>query len=193
MAHVSSPNPDVSDIYVDVYGSSTKAILSAKDDIPTLLLQAGITPASMLRYIAPSTAAPMLFRAARNILGSLRMLPHDANYVSEADSHAAMYASYCVNILLTDDNQLFPHLANHLSDFPLDMGPVLHDTFAPLLLARNARVLMDGCNYAIAAEEEAAKVLHRRSGTAQPVKYFVGMIFQHARQDYLGCIRGWEV
>ena len=95
MAHVSSPNPDVSDIYVDVYGSSTKAILSAKDDIPRLLLQAGITPASMLRYIVPSTAAPMLLRAARNIFGSLRMLPHDANYVSEADSQPSLSASAC--------------------------------------------------------------------------------------------------
>jgi len=193
MAHVSSPNPDISDMYIDVYGSSTKTVLSASEDIPRLLLQAGITPASMLRYIAPSTAAPMLLRAARNILSSLRMLPHNATDISEGDCQAAMYASYCVNILLTGDNQVIPHLVNHLSDFPLDLGPVLHDTFAPLLQARSAQVLMDGCKEAIAAEEAVVNPFHRRSGTSRHVKYFVGMVFEHARQGYLGCIRGWEV
>jgi len=111
IAHVSSSNPEVSDIYIDVYGSSTKAVLSARDDIPRLLIQAGITPASMLRYIAPSTASHMLLRAGRNILSSLRMLPQDIiSGVSESDCEAAMYACYCVNILLTGDDQVVPHL-----------------------------------------------------------------------------------
>jgi F-box protein 21 len=190
MAHVSSPNQDVADIYIDVYGSSTKAVLSARDDIPQLLLQAGIAPASMLRYIAPCPAAPMLLRAARNILSSLRMLPLGPYDVSEADRQAAMYASYCVNILMTGDNQLIPHLVNSLSDFPLDLGPVLHDTFAPLLQARSAQVLTDSCKDAIAAEEEAATASNIRPGH---INYFVGMIFEHARQGYIGCIKGWEV
>lgn len=193
MAHVSSPNPDVSDMYVDVYGSSTKAILSANVDVPRLLLQAGISPTSMLRYIVPSPAAPMLLRAARNILGSLRMLPHDATDVSEAHCQAAMYASYCVNILFTNDDEDIHHLVNHLSDFPLDLGPVLYDTFAPLLQPRRAQVLMDDCKDAIASEETTGKPPKKRSGTSQHVKYFVGMVFEHARQGYLGCIKGWEV
>ena len=190
MAHVSSPNQDVADIYIDVYGSSTKAVLSARDDIPQLLRQAGIAPASMLRYIAPCSAAPMLLRAARNILSSLRMLPLGPNDISEADCQAAMYASYCVNILMTGDNQLIPHLVNSLSNFPLDLGPVLHDTFAPLLQARSAQVLTDSCKDVIAAEEEAATASNSRPGH---VNYFVGMIFEHARQGYMGCIKGWEV
>jgi len=193
IAHVSSSNPDVSDIYIDVYGSSTKAVLSARDDIPRLLIQAGITPASMLRYIAPSTASHMLLRAGRNILSSLRMLPQDIiSGVSESDCEAAMYACYCVNILLTGDDQVVPHLVNRLSHFPLDLGPVLHDTFAPLLHARSAQVLMDGCKDVMAAEEDAAKVQNTRSGTTQHVKYFLGMIFEHVKYGYLGCIRGWE-
>lgn len=196
MAHVSSANPEVSDIYIDVYGSSTKPVLSARDDVPPLLLQAGIPPEYMLRYIAPCPAAPMLLRAARNIFGSLRMIPQDpqdADDVSEADCQAAMYASYCVNILLTHDNQVFHLTVNHLSDFPLDQGPILHDTLAPLLQPRRAQVLLDGCKDAMTAEEEMARTQNKRSGTAQHVKYFVGMIFQHARLGYLGCIKGWEV
>jgi F-box protein 21 len=196
MAHVSSPNPAISDIYVDVYGSSTKAILSTRDDVPRLLLQAGIHPDAILQYISPSTSSPMLLRAARNILSSLRMLPLEANGtndVSEADCQAAMYASYCVNMLLTGDVQVVHHLVHNLSNFPLDLGPVLHDTFAALLQPTNRRIVMDNCNDAIGTDEKAAKVVNRRSETTEPIKYFIGMVFEHAEQGYLGCIKGWEV
>jgi hypothetical protein len=60
----------------------------------------------------------MLLRVGRNILSSLRVLPHDATDVSEAHCQAAMYASYCVNILFTNDDEDIHHLVHHLSDFP---------------------------------------------------------------------------
>lgn len=193
MAHVSSPNPEVSDLYVDVYGSSKKAILSARDDIPQLLLQSGIAPASMMRYIAPSTAAPMLLRAARNIMTSLQILPHEHLNLSEEEAQSAAYASYCANMLLAGDERVLPYFITHTSCFPLDFGPVLLDSLVPLLHNRGQESLTDSCNSALAAEEEAARTVNRRSGSSGHVKYFIGMLFVHVKQSYMGCITGWEV
>lgn len=184
IAHVSSPNPDVSDIYVDVFGSNTQAILSLRDDIPRLLSQVGLTPASMMRYISPTTAALMLLRTSRNIATSLQLVTDNVR------EQAAMYAFYCVNILLADRHTF---VLEFLSNFPLDYG-LLRDTFAPLLRVSWRRLgLVLSCDLALTAEKEAAEKVNQRSGTSKQVKYFAGLVFEHARHGYIGCITGWDV
>lgn len=191
LAHVSSPNPALDDIYVDVFASATKAILSTSDDIPSMLQRAGVHPSSILRHISPSPAGPMLIRATRNIMSSLQMLPAGAAYQA-IDVQAAMYAAYCVMILV-GEHGLFFELVPHLSYFPLDSGLVLQDMIAPCMGPEQRSCSIARCEAAIMAEEEAAKIINRRSENSVHVEHFVGMVFGHARQNYVGCIRGWEV
>ncbi|KAG9314076.1 YccV-like-domain-containing protein [Chiua virens] len=87
LAVVSSSEPTVSDIIVDVFGSRSRTILSLQEDIPHLLMDAGITPPIV---IEPASTASMLSRASRNILASFSYLPPTEN-ILEADLHIAFY------------------------------------------------------------------------------------------------------
>lgn len=184
IAHVSSPNPDVSDIYVDVFGSSTQAILA---DIPQLLLSAGGNPPFVMDFISLSTAAPMLLRALRNIGSSLQINPYD---LRGPDCEAVIYAVFCAGLLLSDgpaSNLEF------LSNFPLDLS-LLRNTLAPLLQSERKSHLESICDLAIEAEKAAAEVTNRPLGVSnKTVKYFVGLIFEHILHGYVGCITGWDV
>lgn len=154
LVHVSSPNPDVSDLYVDVYGSSTKAIVSLRDDIPRLLSRAGITPGTMVQYISPCKSAPMLLRAAQNIRVSLRRAVSEV--MSSSDGQAAAYASNIILVILMDGVSL-NSFVDHISAFPLDLGPVLMDGLGPLVEPANREPVYNRCGVALTAEEDAAK------------------------------------
>lgn len=185
IAHVSSPNPDVSDIYVDVFGSNIQAILSLKDDIPLFLSPLLETPASMRDHLGPTTAAVMLLRASRNIATSLQLAIDD---LREHECEAATYASRCVDLLLSEQRP-----PGFLSYFPLDYG-LLRDTLAALLRdTRRKRRLQLNYATALAIEKRTAEKVKQRSGASTQVKYFAGLVFKHARHCYIGCITGWDV
>ena len=188
LVHVSSPNPDVPDLYVDVYGSSTKAIFSLRDDIPPLLARAGITPGRMVQYISPCRSDQMLLRAAHNILVSLRLIP--SNAMLSSDGQAAAYACNIVLAIMMDGVSLNSFF-DHISAFPLDIGPVLSDGLTSLVEPRNRESIYSRCEAALRAEEDAAKLTKLRSEMS--VQHFVGMVFQHAKHKYIGCIISWEV
>ncbi|KAG0707460.1 YccV-like-domain-containing protein [Suillus ampliporus] len=190
LAVVSSPDPDVSDIFVDVFGSRTQAILSLRDDIPQFLLQAGITPTSMIRYITPASSTSMLVRASRNVLASFSNFP--ANPVSEDVLHTAFYASLMVNVIFMNNHRYLLNIMKHINRFLLDLLPVLVDSLTPLLNSHLQEQLTKHCKAVMEDEKEAAATSHPRSTLIREMKFFVGMIFNHAAHGYVGYIYGWD-
>jgi F-box protein 21 len=189
LAHVSSLDPAVDDIYVDVFGSQSKPILSARDDIPLMLLRAGISPQSMMQYISPGNGSPMLLRAARNIFAS----HHSLVNVPEMVSKPSIYAALCVHVLLTSDARLVSYMMSHIDVRPLDCATFLSDILAPALGPRCREVLEESCRSILMNEAEAASVVNLRSKSNIQLKFFVGLIFEHRIYGYIGCIIGWEV
>ncbi|KAF9225477.1 YccV-like-domain-containing protein [Gyrodon lividus] len=188
LAVVSSPEPTVSDIFVDVFGSRSRAILSPQEDIPRLLINSGIAPSSMMQYIRPASTASMVIRASRNILGSFPVV----NNVPEADLHAAFYAGLTVNLIFTNERRYLLSIMKYLGQFPLDILSVLTDVLAPGLNPSTQEQLLASCKVAHEDEDEAAASVMLRSKLSISIKHFVGMIFEHAKYEYIGYIHGWE-
>ncbi|KIJ66265.1 hypothetical protein HYDPIDRAFT_86448 [Hydnomerulius pinastri MD-312] len=191
LAIVSSPDPSVSDIFVDVFGSRNLAILSIQEDVPRLLMDAGISPFSIMRYVQPAGVASMVIRASRNILASFSLLPPGEN-VPEGDLHAAFYVGLTVNLVFMNDRRYLLNIMKHIGRFPLDILSVLTDALAPALDPPIREQLLVSCKAAHEDEDEAAAAVTLRSAIATPVKHFVGMIFKHAKYEYFGYIYGWE-
>ncbi|KAF8560056.1 YccV-like-domain-containing protein [Imleria badia] len=191
LAIVSSPEPTVPDIIVDVFGSRSKAILSLQEDIPRLLMDAGITPLPVVRYIRPASTASMVVRASRNILASFSFLP-PIESISEGDLHTAFYVGLTVNLIFMNDRRYLLNIMKHIARFPLDILPVLTDALAPGLSPPIQKQLLASCKAAQEDEDEAAASVTLRSKLSIRIQHFVGMIFKHARYEYIGYIYGWE-
>ncbi|EIW87019.1 YccV-like-domain-containing protein [Coniophora puteana RWD-64-598 SS2] len=191
LAHVRSPHEEVTDIFVDVFGSETQAILSVTLDIPRLLMESGVLPSAMEQYISPARTHAMLVRASRNILASFSVLQTDM-MLSEADIHTAFYAGLTVNLLFTSDRRFLFNMMRHIDRFPLDIPAVLVKSLAPVLnsIARNQ--LLEMTQKALEAEEEENSQVHLRSGGEVQIQFFVGTVFRHKRFDYIGYVIGWD-
>jgi F-box protein 21 len=189
LAIVSSPDPTVSDIFVDVFGSRTRAILSTQEDIPRLLIHAGIIPSSMMHYIRPASTMSMVVRASRNILASFSAI----NEVAEGDPRIAFYVALTVNLIFLNGPQYLLNIMKHIGRFPLDILSVLTDVLAPALNPTIKHQLLASCKAAHEDEDEAAASVTLRSNLPIPIKHFVGLIFRHSKYEYIGYIYGWEV
>lgn len=130
----------------------------------------------------------MLLRAAQNILVSLRLVTNEV--MSSPDGQAAAYACNLVLTILMVGVSINSFI-DHISDFPLDLGPVLRERLVPLVHWANREPVLSRCGAAVKAEEDAAKETKLRSETS--VQHFVGMVFHHAKHNYIGCVVGWEV
>ncbi|KII94085.1 hypothetical protein PLICRDRAFT_171762 [Plicaturopsis crispa FD-325 SS-3] len=191
IAHVSSPDPNTPDIYVDVYASAARPILSVRNDLMQLLMNAGVAPPTVGRHIAPTSAAPMLLRAARNILQSYRLIYVQADArPAEAITQPAVYAALCASLLLTNDPRLCAPMLDYISAFPLDVAAVLLDRFSPCLQPASQSTLKQVCLSALADDEHEALTTHRRS--PHSVRFFVGLVFQHLHHGYKGVVIGWD-
>ncbi|KAJ7361565.1 YccV-like-domain-containing protein [Mycena albidolilacea] len=183
LAHVPSPAGS-DDFLVDVYASDTKAIVSLRDDVPVMLTRLGIPVEQLHQYISPCGGAPMLLRAARNILASFR------NDASRSTAQSAIYAAVCIHLLLTNDVQLVAHMLSHVDLDPLWASTFLAD-MQPLLRHGGQYQLAKSCGMALEAEEQQAALIHSRTSHAQ-ITHYVGMVFEHRSYHYIGCITGWD-
>jgi F-box protein 21 len=184
LVHVASP-PGADDFLVDVYGARTKPIVSLRNDIPVMLMRLGIPPDNLSQYVSPCGAAPMLLRAARNILSSFR------NDATRSTAQSAIYAAVCIHLLLTNETQLVAHMLSHVDLDPLYCATFLSD-LQPFLRHGCQHLLERACQQALAAEQALALLVHRRTVQAQ-ITHYVGMVFEHRSYHYVGCIIGWEV
>lgn len=166
LAIVSSPEPTVPDIIVDVFGFRTKAILSIQEDIPHLLVDAGTPPLPITSYIRPASTASMIVRASRNILASFAFLPMES--ISEGDLQTAFYVGFTVNLIFLNDRRYLLNIMKHISRFPLDILSVLNDALAPGLSPPCQELLLASCKAAHEDEDEAAASVTLRSKQLAP-------------------------
>ena len=193
LAIVSSPEPNVPDIFLDVYGSQTKPLLSVQVDIPRLLLQAGLQPESTAQYIQPASTGAIVLRAARNILASFSNPPPQLSTVPEADLYAALYCCLAAITIFTNDERFVVNLLHNIGRFPLDPLVVLQDTLPPIMDQPIQGHLVQWCNELGKVEEDDARLTFLRSELPTPPKYFVGLVFRHATRHYIGYVYGWDV
>lgn len=179
LALVSSPNQEVNDIFVDVFG---KAVLSAKHDVPILLSRHGIVGEEASSYTLPvQSAAPMLLRASRNIMTSARF-----NSTQRILSRNGLYIALVIQLLFAAQTSWIQPMIDHAE--PIDCATCIPTVLVPAL--ENGKELQAACQKVLASEaEEAAKVKRRPNGLFG----FAGMIFTHRKYEYLGCIFGWDV
>lgn len=130
----------------------------------------------------------MLLRAARNLSSAI----HVVLFTSRAESRAPIFASISIHLLLTSDVRLAAQLMSVIDFEPLDCATFISNLI-PLLQPAGKTLLETACQRILQTEEENAPIIRRRPPSRNPVKYFVGMFFEHARYGYSGCIIGWEV
>ncbi|TDL28333.1 hypothetical protein BD410DRAFT_834451 [Rickenella mellea] len=191
IAHVSSRNPNIPDTYVDVFGSETHAILSATEDIPTLLMNVGITQANMHRWITPSSSALMLFRTARNIFVSFGAgSESDERRYCADNKKDSYYAATCAAVLVSNDVRVSAGICDSIRDIhPLDSEVILRTNLAPLLDISAREVLIQACNRIEASYFENSPPARRNK--PDRVSFHVGQLVRHDIESWKGCVVGW--
>lgn len=183
LVHVTSPNEDIDDFFVDPF---KPGILTLRDDIPVLLRRHGISPANMMEHITPCGARDMLLRTARNIF-SFSQEDRD----QQPGARSAGLLAHTIFLVFTGDIRLvmpmFPYI-----DGPLDCATFLEDALAEVLVngghEESARHLQQLCESTLSREAEEAKRVFKR--TSANIQYFVGSIFTHRKYEYVGCVYG---
>ncbi|KAG7452319.1 uncharacterized protein BT62DRAFT_1071472 [Guyanagaster necrorhizus] len=188
LVHVSTPDPLTDDFYVDVFGSSTKPILTLREDITALLIQHGIPPQSMVQYISPCTGSSMLLRTSRNILSSV----HGDHRSSSGLAQTSLYIAFCIYLLMTSREQFAARVTMYVG--LLDCVTVIPKTLVPLFLEKSTarETLEDKCRTTIQRHRTMTTVKLRSSPENTSVFYFVGMVFRHRARKYICCIYGWD-
>ena len=172
LAHVLPPHEAADPIIVNV-SNPRNAILNSQiyNSNPDIASQ-----------FQPCTGLLMLMRASRSILSIQDVRP--------SILRPSLLLSLCVHLLFqVDDNIL--HLL--LADAYLQAWDCIFllDRLAPSLISRCQGMISSHCQTVLDAEAAAELKIHSRTGI--PVKYFVGMAFEHARYRYIGFIYGWDV
>lgn len=144
-------------------------------------------------FTRPATTPAMLTRAANNIIMFMRYERiHDDNMSSpwSLEAHeSAFYATSCWFIMESQPDR--PVLTPPESK-PLDAVAVVLDAICPALDPVLRGTISTLTYRTIELEEERANNVTRRS-TYPSAKYFVGLVFLHAKYSYVGCIFAWDV
>ncbi|KAJ3979313.1 Hemimethylated DNA-binding protein YccV like-domain-containing protein [Lentinula detonsa] len=186
LVHISVPNPEVDDFYVDVFGS--ESILSMRE-IPTLLARQGIQADNMMHYISPCGAASMLLRGSRNILSSLNIPDTPLSLI-----RPSALLALTIFVLLTGGagGRVVYQLISQAD--PLDCATFISEALIPILdgTGRVQDDLRLGCQKTLDEEVIIAQEIRLRSSDNKVVQHFVGMLFEHRRYNYRALITGWD-
>ncbi|KAF5388571.1 hypothetical protein D9757_004660 [Collybiopsis confluens] len=182
LVHISVPNPDLDDFYVDVFGASVQPILTLREDIPAILTRRGIPVNRIMYYISPATSAPMLLRNGRNILTSL-----DNASSSMGLLRSSTLLGLSLFLALSGSERFVDQFMAYAE--PLDCATFISEALIPSLEGcKAAESLSEHCQKALETEARMAKVV-KVSTTRQ---YFVGMVFEHKKYGYTAVITGWD-
>ena len=177
LAHVLPRHEAAEPIIVNTASHPTNTILNP---------QINSLDATNLPPFHPCTGLLMLMRASRNILSSLMSI-HD---VRPSILHPSLLLSICVHLLFQADDDILDRL---LADAYLQAWDCIFllERLAPSLMSRCRGMIRSHCQTVLDAEAAAELSIHSRTGV--PVKYFVGMAFEHVKYKYIGFIYGWHV
>ncbi|KAJ4485188.1 hypothetical protein C8R41DRAFT_921491 [Lentinula lateritia] len=111
LVHITVPDPEVDDFFVDVFGVPT--IINLRDDIPAIRERQGIHGNSLMHYLSPSDTTTMLLGNDRFILSSFNLQP------------------FTLFLVLTGTSQSVPHLMSQAD--PLDCATFITEVLIPSL------------------------------------------------------------
>ncbi|KAF8504263.1 hypothetical protein JB92DRAFT_2967785 [Gautieria morchelliformis] len=169
-------------IYVDVFESESRPVVSYTSDLPAMLEAMGLDPSTLPEHASPATTSTMLLRAARNTVHSLDR----AMWRNDPDQTSAHDAAYCAALVLTGDARMIPTLFAGLVG-PLDGEAVVRNVLRPGL----PEAIRDRLDRRLTKQEEYEKYVPKINGRGQ-VQHFTGMMFRHVKYRYLGVIKGWD-
>src|SRR5262249_32616932 len=146
----------VEGIYVDVYGTQTKPILSLDGDLPELLAQHGVPPTRATPYVTPAPSSTMLIRSSRNILTSVHFNTTPRNL-----TRTAVYLSIAVHVMFASQHALVDTMLNHAD--PVDCATCLPQALAPALEEGVRDELIELCQKVMRKEAVSLDVFKRRT------------------------------
>ncbi|TCD62407.1 hypothetical protein EIP91_006935 [Steccherinum ochraceum] len=181
-AHVLPKDPSESSFLLDVASDNPAPV--PVGDVPSGLDADMVQPASSLT---------MLMRAFNNIISFARFerilgpSPGAPNWSFEAQDSAFYLMTMCT-MLRSQPMNSFPAPPEFN---PLDLVAVLLDKLTPKLPTVSRNMLTKFLNDSWKASEDRASQVRHRDATSQ-MTGFVGMVFEHRRYKYIGCIYAWD-
>jgi F-box protein 21 len=136
----------------------------------------------------PGNAEQLILRASRNVEASLM---ERTNQTREFASAAAS-CTVTLRLLLVGENQDIGFPAEWKQLLPIEYY-ALATTLPPFLDEDRGAYLEEFCKRGLEVEEREAFLPSVKHHTDTSVEHFVGMVFRHRKETYIGCIVGWDV
>jgi len=187
LCHIDPIDPEQTEMLFDVCGQSPPLIFTSRD-LRQMLVDIGLRPDMPAEIIRPCKVGTILHRAAANTIIAVRWNQRRSVGAFTEDHAWCSYAAFCISLLQSQDNQI---LSQIMDSKPLDALAVLNDVVCPALNAPARDILAKHCEKLVETDEEFARTVWPRTGE-RPVMYFVGLIVQHTKYEYAGCIIGWH-
>ncbi|KAF8528116.1 hypothetical protein BU17DRAFT_38435 [Hysterangium stoloniferum] len=170
-------------VYVDVFDSATRPILTYNGDLLHMLETQGFDTNNLAQYASPAPTAAMLLRTTGNFRLSR---PRSRN---DLDRMAARYAACCVALIFSDDARLVEPMLLDGMRGPLDAEVVVRNALRPnVSLAAQQEIDIHLPKPAATIKEKGEPRLRGRTA----VKHHVGTIFRHKTYGYNGLIKSWD-
>ncbi|KAK2461552.1 hypothetical protein APHAL10511_006015 [Amanita phalloides] len=189
LVHVATQGSEVPDIIVNPSTMDpAKCIMRIPDDIQAVTPNFPVSAESLSRLLVPSNAKAMLVRASHNILFAFQ-----EDITLDFDHwQPAMFAAISAQFLLQADLPFLRILTNSLLGLTtLDCSIFILDKLSSMVPRPHRDLLEQRCDPVITEEAIVASIRRTRQGNTA-VKYFVGMVLEHALYNYIGCIIGWD-
>ena len=157
-------------------------------DTEAMISNLPISIESLPEFLIPSGAKAMLRRASHNILYAIQQnMTMEFGY-----RQPAMFAAFTAHFLLQTGLPLI--LIEGLRGLTtLDCSAFILNKLSPMVPQPYRGLLEESCEPIITEEAIAVGIRRTRRNATVQVRYFVGMVLEHAQYGYLGCITGWDV
>lgn len=188
LCHIDPIDPKQNEMLFDVCGRAPPLVFTSRE-LPQMLIDLGLRPDMPAEIIRPCRVGTILHRAAANTIIAVRWNQRRATVGEFTENQAwCSYAALCISMLQNQDNPIFAQVDSK----PLDAIAVITDIVCPALNEPARDNLAKHCEKIVEADEESVRTLWVR--TVEPrTRYFVGLMVQHAKAEYVGCIIGWHV
>ncbi|KZT02433.1 uncharacterized protein LAESUDRAFT_738725 [Laetiporus sulphureus 93-53] len=187
LCHITPPDSRMGELLFDLCNNTSPYVFHSWDP-PSMLLEVGLPADASPDLVRPCRVGATLRRAAMNIMSVHRNQLDSTSPFSERLAWCS-YGASCIFLLHSRGNEIWPYT---LDSKPLDALVVLTDVVCPALVPEKQAYLEKRCTELVRSDDEFAKTLWPRSQYSN-VTFFVGLVVQHVRYKYVGCIIGWHV
>ncbi|KZT75034.1 hypothetical protein DAEQUDRAFT_18423 [Daedalea quercina L-15889] len=187
LCHIDPIDPEQNEMLFDVCGQSLPIIFTSRD-LRQVLVDIGLRPDMPAEIIRPCKVGTILHRAAANTIIAVRWNQRRSGGAFTENQAWCSYAAFCISLFQPQDMQISSQI---IDCKPLDAMAVLNDVVGPALNPLARESLTRQCEKLVEEDEEFARTVWPRTGE-RPVLFFVGLIVQHAKYEYAGCIIGWH-